>query len=139
MGKSRSTRPVADDSPASVSGSAGRLIVTYVDGSWTDNLAIARYVLESSAGELTLSIDLTPRERPGKIRKSRAALREFVAKLGSVHTVQVGKPRFATHLRGKVRGLEHSQIGVRLRASGHAVTYPAGIAFGPDEITLNLG
>ena len=121
------------------SGTAGRLIVTYVDGSWTDNLAVERYVLEPGAGEVIVSIEVTARERSGKVAVSRQALREFVSKLQRVHTLQIGKPRIAEQLRSQVRGLEHAKLGVKLSAQGAAVTYHAGLAFGPDEVTLTLG
>ena len=124
---------------APAAGSAGRLIVTYLDGSWTDNLAVERYAVVPEAGELVLSIEVVPRERPGKVRAARQALSDFVAKLGRVHTLQIGKPLFVTQVRNQVRGLEHSGIGVKLSANGRDAAYPAGLAFGPDEVTLNLG
>lgn len=117
----------------------GRLVVTYFDGSWTDNLCIAHYGMQNGRQGLTLSIEVQPRERPRKVRVARAAFKDFVQKRLSIHTIQIGKPRFTSRLREKVRGLENSRFDLRLRANGVAVDYPAGVVFGPDEITLNLG
>ena len=126
-------------SPAVVFGSARRIIVTYVDGSWTDNLAIERYGLHTSPDGFSLTIDVAPRERAGKVRLAREALRDFVSRRRKIHTIQVGKPKLSSQLRAFVKALESSQIGVTLSAGGHAVAYPAGVVFGPDEVTLNLG
>lgn len=138
-GKSRPSGAKAGEPGASASGSAGRLIVTYVDGTWTDNLAVRRYRVEQVDNELVLAIQVAPRERPGKVRAARQALRDFVLKLGRVHTLQIGKPLLSAQLRRHVRAAEHASIGVKLSADGRDAAYPAGLAFGPDEVTLNLG
>ena len=130
MGKQRNT---------ATSGSAGRLIVTYGDGIWTDNLSIERYLVEPRAHEVTVCIEVAPRERPGKVRAARAALRQFVARLDRVHTLQIGKARFAEQLRDQVRAAEHANVGVRLLAEGRDVAYPAEVSFGPDEVVVTLG
>jgi hypothetical protein len=115
------------------------MVVTYLDGTWTDNLAVERYRVEPSERELVLSLEVAARERVGKVRVARAALSEFVAKVGRIETIRIGKPAFAARLRGEVRGLEHAAIGVRVSANGAAAAYPAGVAFDPDAITLTLG
>ncbi len=125
--------------PGVILGSARRMIVTYVDGSWTDNLAIERYGLRTGPDGLSLTIDVAPRERNGKVRIARQALRDFVARRAKIHTIQIGKPAFSSQLRACVKTLESAEIGVKLSANGHAVVYPAGVVFGPDAITLNLG
>jgi hypothetical protein len=125
--------------PAAVFGWARRMVVTYVDGSWTDNLAIERYGLHTGPDGLSLTIDVAPRERVGKVRVARQALRDFVSRRRKIHTIQIGKPKFSTQLRLRVTQFESPVIGVKLSANGHAVTYPAGIVFGPDATTLNLG
>jgi hypothetical protein len=135
--KMRQPRP--KPSAPQASGSAGRLIVTYMDGTWSDNLAVRRYAVEPGAGEVVLALEVVPRERPGKVRAARRALGDFVANLGRIHTLQIGKPLFARQLRSEVRASENTAIGVRLTAGGRDAAYPAGLAFGPDEVTLNLG
>lgn len=138
---SKARRNGAKRGPAVVpaSGAAGRLIVTYTDGTWTDNLAIRRYSLEPGAKELVLAIEVAPRERPGKVHAARAALREFMANLGRIHTLQIGKPLLAAQLREQVRASENASFGVRLSVDGRGTAYPAGLAIGPDEVVLNLG
>ena len=117
----------------------GRLVVTYFDGSWTDNLAIGDYGLRNNRDGITLRIEVEPRERPGKVRLANQALREFATKRLKIHTIQIGKPEFTAQLRSVVRGLENTRLGLQLCAEGVDVLYPAGVVFGPDEITLNLG
>ena len=117
----------------------GRLVVTYFDGSWTDNLAIAQYGLRNNRDGITLRIEVQPRERPGKVRLAQQALRDFLSKRQAIHTIQIGKPEFTTQLKTVVRGLENTRLGLQLSADGVDVLYPAGVVFGPDEITLNLG
>ena len=117
----------------------GRLVVTYFDGSWTDQLSIADYGVHNTREGLTLRIEVAPRERPGRTRLAQQALREFVAKRLAVQTIQVGKPGFVAHLRDVARVLEGPRLGVQLSANGVYAHYPAGLVFGPDEITLNLG
>jgi hypothetical protein len=124
---------------ATAADSAGRVIVTYRDGTWTDNLAVERYAVEPTARELVLTIEVIARERAGKVREAREALRDFVAKVGRIDTIQIGKPLFVARVRGAVRGLEQATIGVRLSAPGAAAVYPAGVAIDPDAVTLNLG
>jgi len=119
--------------------SKGRLVVTYFDGSWTDNLAIAHYGLLKQSQGLTLQIDVESRERPGKVRVARLALADFVAKRLAIQTIQIGKPAFTTRLRQGFREQEDAKLGLKLRAEGTEVVYPAGVVFGPDEVTLNLG
>jgi hypothetical protein len=124
---------------ATPTATAGRLIVTYVDGTWSDNLEIARYRLELEAGELVLTLEVAPRKRPGKVRAAHQALRDFVANVDRVHTLQARKRALGELLRRQVLTLEHAAIGVRLSANGHNRIYPAGLVFGPDEVTVNLG
>lgn len=139
-GSTKERRNGAKQGPAAAaSGAAGRLVVTYSDGSWTDNLAIERYRVDPGAKELVLSIEVVPRERPGKVRASRAAWQEFLLKLGRVHTLQIGKPLFAAQLRAQMRASEHASFGVKLSAEGRDAAYPADLAFGPDEVVLTLG
>ena len=118
---------------------AGRLIVTYVDGTWTDNLEIARYRLEQESGEMVLCIEVAPRKKPGKVRAAYRAMRDFVAKVDKVHTLQASRRTLGEPLRKHVLSLEHAAIGVRLSANGQDRVYPAGLVFGPDEVTVNLG
>ena len=66
-------KTTAEAAPAATHGSARRMIVTYVDGRWTDNLAIRRYDLELKDDGLSLTIDVTPRERIGKLKVAREA------------------------------------------------------------------
>lgn len=117
----------------------GRLVVSYHDGSWTDNLSIANYGLLVGPGGLTLRIEVEPRVRVGKVRCARKALAEFVAKRNAIHTIQVGKPRFTSDLRREVRTLHRTRLDLRLCAGEVDVLYPATVVFGPDEVVLNLG
>lgn len=139
MARAPKKRPQGDGEPGAVADSAGRLIVTYADGTWSDNLAISRYNLEPAQGELLLAIQVSPRERPGKVRAARAALKELVAKLDRVHTLQVGKPLLRKRVRDQVCLLEQARMAVSLTAAGRTAVYPASPSFGPDAITLNLG
>src|SRR5207244_10933041 len=96
----------------------GRMVVTYSDGSWTDNLSVARYETQVSPHGLTLTIEVEPRERPGKVRLARQALRDFLSKHMAVHTIQIGTPRFTARLRTQVRVMENPRLDLRLRADG---------------------
>ena len=139
MGKKRKRAGKKENVPKAVVGSARRMIVTYVDGKWTDNLAVERYGLQNGAEGLTLVIDVAPRERTGKVRIARQALRDFVSRRRKLHTIQIGKPLLKSQLRAFVKALDCAQIGVKLSAKGHAVAYPAGVVFDPDAVTLHLG
>ena len=115
------------------------MIVTYVDGTWTDHLAVGRYGLRNGA-ELLLTIDVAGRvNQDGKVGQGRAALREFASKRGKIDTIQLTKPQFMTQLRERMSKLECPRICVRLARNGNSVTYPAAVVFGPDAVTLNLG
>ena len=139
MGKKRKRPGKKNIAPAAVFGFARRMIVTYVDGTWTDNLAVERYGLHTGEEGLSLTIEVAPRERIGKVRIARKALRDFVASRRKIDTIQIGKPTLKAQLRARVKALECAQIGVNLSANGHAVAYPAAVVFGPDAVTLNLG
>jgi hypothetical protein len=121
-------------------GSARRMIVTYVDGGWTDNLAIRRYDLAVGEEGLLLTIDVSPRERVGKAKVAREAYRDFVVRRRKLHVIQIGKPTLRTQLRKRMKQLENQHMEVRLSANGGpAVSYPVAIVLGPDEVILNLG
>ena len=140
MGKKRKQVEKKKGAPAAdVVGSARRMIVTYFDGSWTDNLAIGRYGLHTGPQRVSLTIDVTARERAGKVGVARQALRDFVSRRRKIDTIQIGKPMFRSQLRTHVKELHCAQIDVKLSARGQAVAYPAKVVFGPDAITLNLG
>jgi hypothetical protein len=133
-------KQAAKTAPTELHGSARRMIVTYVDGRWTDNLAIRRYDLAIDGNSLSLTIDVTQRQRNGKEQLAREAYRDFVARRRKLHVIQIGKPTLRTQLRSHVKQLEGRSVEVRLSANGGpAVTYPAAIVIGPDEVTLNLG
>ena len=119
--------------------SKGRLVVSYHDGTWTDNLSIAHYGVRVGAEGLTLRIEVEPRERVGKVRRARQALAEFLAKRNAIHTIQIGKPRIASDLRRGVSVQQRPRLDVRLCAGEVDVLYPATVVFGPDEVVLNLG
>ena len=135
----KKTKPAAKAAPAPAYGSARRMIVTYVDGRWTDNLAIRRYDLELKDEGLSLTIDVTPRERIGKTKIAREAYRDFVARRRKLHVIQIGKPTLRAQLRKRLKKLEDRRVEVRFSADGASVTYPAAIVLGPDEVILNLG
>jgi hypothetical protein len=120
-------------------GFARRMVVMYRDGSWTDNLAVAHYGLDSGPPEMMLTIDVAARERAGKVRAARRALREFIKKRRRIHSIQIGKPKVASQLHAWIKDLEQAQIGVKLCVEGSSVIYPAAVVFGPDAVTLDLG
>ena len=117
------------------------MVVTFVDGTWTDNLSITRYSLQHQREGLVLAMEVVPREARGKVRIARQALATLVEKRLSIHTIQIGKPRFTSRLRERMRKLGCARLGLRLSAKGmvEGVSYPAGVVFNPDSITLNLG
>jgi len=137
----KKTKKTASQAAAPLYGSARRMIVTYVDGRWTDNLAIKRYDLALDEDGLSLTIDVTPRKRIGKVQLAREAYRDFVARRRKLHVIQIGKPTLRTQLRKRMKQLENrGHMEVRLSANGGpAVTYPVAIVLGPDEVILNLG
>ncbi len=116
-----------------------RLVVTYVDGSCSDNLAAERCCLAQENDGLVLTIEVAPRVRPGKVRAAHRAFRDFTEKMRGVHTIQIGKQRLVSELRGPIRESETSEIGVNLSARNASALYPAAVVFGPDELTLQLG
>ena len=115
------------------------MIVTFVDGSWTDNLSIGQYTLHEGSDGLTLTIEVEPRESRGKVRVARKALADLVDKRQSIHTIQIGKPQFTSRLWQRMRQRTGARLGLKLSVKGVGVAYPAGVVFGPDAITLNLG
>lgn len=114
-----------------------RIVVSYLDGTWTDSLAVADYGMSYEAGELTLAIDVAPHGPRG--HAPRAALRDFCARLGHIGTLQIGKADLAAQLRERMKVLDRPRIDVELRGGGRSFRYPAGVVFGPDEVTINLG
>src|SRR5262249_5907837 len=116
--------------------SAPRVVVTYVDRSWTDRLAAPVVDLRMEGEAVRLRIGLAAR---GKAPGQRDALDEFTAKGGRVDTVQVARKRFAARLQAQLRLTEGSELSLELIAGGRAFLYPATVVFGPDAITFNLG
>jgi hypothetical protein len=115
-----------------------RLVVSYVGGDWTDKLAIGDYGLDDGGDSLMLTLEVGVRARNAG-NGGPAALRELVRKRQRIEFIRIGKPAFVELLRRHTRMADNASLGVRLRAKGHEVLYPAAVVFGPDAITLHLG
>ena len=117
----------------------GRLIVTYSDGTWTDNLSVRKYSVDLQPHSVMLAIDVVAREAREKAELAKSALSNLARRQLSVHTIQIGAPEIRSKLKGQMRRIESSRLELSLRGKGLEVTYPAGIVFGPDAVTLHLG
>lgn len=127
------------DAAAVIDVSPCRLVITYADGTWTDNLAAEPYAVQSGRDGTTLTLNVVPRERPRKVRAVQLALAQFAAKRGTIDSILIGAPRFVSRFRACVRESESSEVCVRLALDGAEVVYPGAAVFGPDSITLHLG
>jgi hypothetical protein len=116
--------------------SAPRVVVTYVDRSWTDRLAAPLVDLRMEGTGVRLRIGLAAR---GKASGERDAVEEFATKGGRVDTVQVARKRFAARLQAQLRLTEGSELSLELVAGKRTFLYPATVVFGPDAITFHLG
>jgi len=116
--------------------SAPRVVVTYVDRTWTDRLAAPLVDLRMEGDEVRLRIGLAAR---GKDSGQRDALEEFAAKGGKVDTLQMVRKRFAARLQAQLRLTEGSGLSLELVAGERSFLYPATVVFGPDAITFHLG
>ena len=130
-----------DKGAAPVTGSARRMIVNYRDGRWTEDLSVERYALRPTAdgSTLTIEIEVAARERVGKVRAARQALRELVVRRNRIDTIQIEKPALRSQLRASLRRTEGARSVLKLLARGHAAEYPAKVFVGPDTVTLTLG
>ncbi len=117
----------------------GRLIVTFTDGSWTDNLEIRDQRVLFVPPEMIVCIEVAPRRRPAKVHAAEEALEAFVSNIDRLHTLQIGKKALRKMLDQQIRAYDQALVAVRMNANGHERTYPASLVFGPDEVTLNLG
>ncbi len=115
-----------------------RVVVSYLDGTWSDRLQARRAWLETDPQACTIVIELVEHGRSTPAKKQEA-VRHFVTRRNRVDSVLIHKARFAARLSACLKGHEGTQMGVRLVADGHEVLYPASVVFGPDAITLNLG
>ena len=117
----------------------GRLIVTYTNGTWSDNLEIRNQRVVLEAPEMVVCIEVGSRRRPSKVRMAEEALAGFVANIDRLHTLQIGKKALRKMLDQRIRAFDQALVALRVSANGHERTYPASLVFGPDEVTLNLG
>jgi hypothetical protein len=117
--------------------SEGRVVVTYFDGSWTDQLRVSRYGVRATTDGVAIRLEVEP--RPARKRGASAALAEFIAKREELHVIQIGTPRFASTLRSKLRTQENARLGLCVHAGTTKTSYPVAVVFGPDEVTLNVG
>lgn len=136
--RKRKARRAASGADAVAPKSAPRIVVSYVDRTWTDRLAARRVELLTHAQEISFRIEIASRASKNP-RAGQDALREFVAKRGLVETLQIGKRSLAALLRERLRETEDAELSVHLTVNGQGVVYPASVVFGPDAITLTLG
>jgi hypothetical protein len=109
------------------------VILSYLDGSWTDRLAGRRLTLGIDDGMATLTIELAA-------AKPRATeVGEFLRKRNRVESVQIAKRAVGKRLRAMLLAVDLPVFSVKLSAAGRDVVYPASVVFGPDAVTLNLG
>jgi len=118
--------------------SAPRVVVTYLDRTWTDQLAARRVELVTRGEALCLCIEVAARV-PGKKGTRAEALRDFIAKRGRIDTIQIARRGLASLLRKRLRADEQGGLSVSLTADGFDCLYPTTVFFGPDAVTLNLG
>lgn len=110
-----------------------RLVVSYVDGHWSDRLVARRLHVETRGREIMLTIELAPRAR------SADAMRDLREKQLCIESLQLARPRLVEKLRDELRNTENVAVAVHLAGDGVAVEYPASITFGPDAATLTFG
>ncbi len=110
------------------------IILSYIDGSWTDRLAGGRVALGVDGRAATLTIEV----RPGA-RAEKGEVGDFLRKRHSIESVQITRRGLRKRLRALLHAAELPEFSVRLTAGGRVVVYPANAFFGPDAVTLNLG
>jgi hypothetical protein len=116
-----------------------RLVLSYIDGSWSDRIAARRLEVQTHGSEITLTLELTPRAKSAHVPAAREAMRELSQKQNSLESLQVTRPRVVARLRHELRNTENVVIRVRLLAPGVEVEYPGSVVFGPDAVTLTFG
>jgi len=116
-----------------------RLIVSYVDGSWSDRIAARRVEVETQGAEITLTLELAPRAKVRDSPAANEAMRGLADKQFIIESLQVTRPRVVAHLRHELRHTENVVIRVRLVGPGIQVDYPGSVVFGPDAVTLSFG
>ena len=117
---------------------APRLVLAYVDGSWSDRIAARRVEVQSQGSEITLTLELAARAKPHN-GAALAALRELARKQLSLESVQLTRPRMVARLREELRHAGNVVIRVRLLAPGVEVEYPGCVTLGPDAVKLTFG
>jgi hypothetical protein len=129
---------VAAARPRLLCKSAAPVILSYLDGTWTDRLAGKRMELGHHAGAAVLTIELAfASGRPSA--RAKADVGAFLRNCNRVESVQIAKRSVRKRLRALLHEAEVPRFSVRLSAAGRDVVYPASAYFGPDAVTLNLG
>ena len=113
-----------------VASSAARVVLSFSDGSWTDDVSAQRLVLDVDGDRVTLSLELVP---------TSAAFSERIGKCHAIDFIQITKSRARKPLRRAFQQIENPDVNVMLLGRGRGAVYPATVVFGPDAITLNLG
>lgn len=119
--------------------SAARIVLSFADGSWTDELSGERFGVRVDGDVITVTIELARRAGASAGAKAGAHLRRILDPRGIVDSIQISKPAIRKRVHKAFRAVENPQFLVALAANGKSVVYPASVHFGPDAITMSVG